>query len=242
MCRAFALWAAALGGLWAAAFAAEPGRPWRLWYLFRRAHMQPGTREGLPPEQAAAACIATARQLEGRGHRREAILLYERARRLDPAQKHVCRSLAVLYDLEGAHAEAWREYQRALEYWPKDPDLWNDVGYYHDLRQNLAAAEECYRKALKLDPAHARARVNLGALAARQGRWAEAYDLFAAALGPAAAHANVGLIMAQSGHKAQASFALRQALSIDPTLAPAAAMLEHIERHQASLLPAPQQR
>lgn len=218
---------------------AEPSRAWRPWHLFQRSRAPSAPTHELPPKQAAAACAAAAKQLEQRGHRREAILLYERARSLDASQAQVCRSLAVLYDLEGAHAEAWREYQRALKLWPRDPDLWNDVGYYHDLRQNLVEAERCYRKALALAPSHPRAAVNLGTLAARQGRWAEAYDLFAGVLGPAAAHANVGLVMAREGHTADATVALRRALALDPTLTPAAAMLQHIER-QASFASTPQ--
>lgn len=230
MARAASSLAGVLGGLIAImAMAAEPAATWRPWRIFQRGRPHPASSQELPPRQAAAACIATARQLEQRGHRREAILLYERARQLDPSQQQVCRSLAVLYDLEGAHAEAWREYQRALQRWPRDADLWNDIGYYHDLRHNPTEAERCYRQALRLAPAHSRAAVSLATLLARQGRWAEAYDLFARAVGPAAAHANVGLIMAREGHASQAVMALQRALALDPTLSQAAAMLEHLE-------------
>ena len=59
----------------------------------------------LPPAEAAKACISTADEMAKGGYRKEAILLYERARQLDPGQKHVCRYLAVLYDEEGDDAK-----------------------------------------------------------------------------------------------------------------------------------------
>src|SRR5579872_2946155 len=72
-----------------------------------------GTTE-LPPTQAAKACLATAATLEDRGHDREAILEYERARKSDPQLPGVARHLAVLYARQGHAEHARTEFQLAL--------------------------------------------------------------------------------------------------------------------------------
>jgi len=54
--------------------------------------------------------------LAARGHRREAILLFERARGLDPRLTEVCRPLAVLYDRQGDAGETWGGIGHALNH------------------------------------------------------------------------------------------------------------------------------
>jgi Flp pilus assembly protein TadD len=196
-------------------------------------------RDELPPQQGAQACLATARELESRGYRREAILLYVRARSLDPSLSELCRRLAVLYDLEGAHTEAWNEYQRALELSPDDADLLNDVGYFHYQRGDLAAAERWLLKALQKDPEHDRAATNLGLVLGHQGRYQESFEVFAQVVGPAAAHSNVGMILAKHGRRDEAIRALRQAVTLDPSLRPAFAMLAYLENPDAGQPPQP---
>lgn len=58
----------------------------------------------------------------------------------------------------------------------------------HHRAGDLAAAEECCRRVLQLDPRHAKANHNLGALCAQQGRIAEALPFFIAALEADPAH------------------------------------------------------
>src|SRR5205823_1712687 len=68
----------------------------------------------LPPKEAAKACLATAEELQQQGCDREAALLFERARQLDPKQTRICRNLAMLYDRQGDFAKALVEYEKAL--------------------------------------------------------------------------------------------------------------------------------
>ncbi|HYM82315.1 MAG TPA: tetratricopeptide repeat protein [Candidatus Limnocylindria bacterium] len=50
----------------------------------------------------------------------------------------------------------------------------NDLGVAYERAGKIALAEREYRKALRLESSFARARVNLGNLAAAAGRWPEA--------------------------------------------------------------------
>lgn len=58
----------------------------------------------------------------------------------------------------------------------------NDLGVAYETQGDARLAEREYRRALRLDSRMARARVNLGNLSARAGRWAEAERLYRRAL------------------------------------------------------------
>jgi Tfp pilus assembly protein PilF len=172
----------------------------------------------LSPAETAKACIATAETLESQGHNREAVLLYEKARRLDAGAIDYSRRLAALYDRLDDGPSALREYQAALRISPRDPDLLNDFGYHHMKQGSLTQSEQLYRDALKLQPEHQHVRMNLAVNLAKQGRQAESYELFASVVGPAAAHYNLGVVLAKEGRSSDARHALSQALAMNPQL------------------------
>ena len=58
----------------------------------------------------------------------------------------------------------------------------NDLGYYYETGGYPDLAKREYQNALKLDPHLTRARVNLGNLEARAGRWGTAEDHYRRAL------------------------------------------------------------
>jgi Tfp pilus assembly protein PilF len=184
----------------------------------------------LPPKQGAEACIATAQQLQANGHGKEAITLYERARKLDPRNRQISRYLAVLYDQEGNDSRAMAEYHKALDLTPHDADLLNDVGYYYFRRHEWGQAEDYFRKAIAQTPEHERALVNLGLALGEQERYQESFDTFSKVLGPAAAHSNVGVILAAHQHRAEAIAAFRKALAIKTDMPQARAFLAHLEK------------
>ena len=184
----------------------------------------------LSPRQAADACIATAQELEGAGHHREATALYERARRHDPNATDYARRLAVLYELQGDANRARTEYRKALAEDPTNADLLNDFGYFHFGQGDLPQAESHLRHAVELSPGNDRAWTNLGIVLAHQSRYDEAYDAFARTVGPAGAHSNIGAIMAKQGKTDQAQHAFRQALSLNPNLKQPQAFLAYFSR------------
>lgn len=190
---------------------------------------QPASKEKeLKPAEAAHACIVTADELAQHGHRREAILLYERARNIDPTA-HVSRYLAVLYDQEGL-PQALTEYNRAVTAAPHDANLMNDLGYYYYQRGDLAKAEKWLQAAVERAPDHERAWVNLGMTLGELRRYRESFAAFSRVVGPGAAHSNLGMILARHGQNAQAREEFLQALSLDPDLEQPRAVLAFLEQ------------
>jgi Tfp pilus assembly protein PilF len=185
----------------------------------------------LPPKQAAIACQATAEQLVEHGHLDAAIGLFERARQLDAKRAKVARELAVLYDQAGADARALAEYQRALKETPKDPNLLNDLGYFYLSRGDASQAEKWFRAVLNRVPDHAIATGNLALALAEQGRYDEAYELFAQVTSPAAAHSNIGVIRLRHGDIEGAKQSLGRALDLDRQIQPAKATLAYLAEH-----------
>lgn len=180
----------------------------------------------MKPGDAAHLCIVTADELAQNGHRREAILLYERARSLDPAAP-VSRYLAVLYDQEGM-PQALAEYNRAIAAAPHDAKLMNDLGWYYYMRGDLTKAEKWLKAAIERAPQDDRVWVNLGMVLGEQRRYRESFNAFSRAVGPGAAHSNLGMILARHGELTQAQHELQQALSLEPELAQPRALLAYL--------------
>jgi Tfp pilus assembly protein PilF len=189
-------------------------------------------RGELPPKEAARACVVAAEELQNSGHTQQAIALYEKARKNDPSLKSVSHHLAVLYDAQGDSTRSLAEYNKALEFEPKNANLLSDLGYYYYERENFDEAERSLRKALAIDPNHQKALTNLGLVLAGQGRFAESFEFFSKASGPAAAHSNIGVLMAKQGHYDQAKQEFHQALVSDPTLQQPKAFLAYLDKPQ----------
>jgi Tfp pilus assembly protein PilF len=182
----------------------------------------------LPKAQTMQVCLTTAEQLAIQGHAREAALLYERARGIDPNAINYSRRLAGLYDLQGDLPKAATEFQAALATSPDDADLLNDFACFLDRQGKHAEAEQHLQHALQAAPQHQRALTNLGIVLAHQNRYQESFDAFAAAVGPAAAHSNVGMLLARQGKTEDAKAAFSTSLRIDPDLAQAQAGAEYV--------------
>lgn len=198
---------------------------------------QPTTKsDELPDREAARACLVTAQELQSRGHNREAIILFERARQLDPKLPGVARSLGALYDREGDRNRALNEYRAAMQQSAVEPDLLNDIGFHYFQLRDWPQAEQWFRKALAEQPEHERATINLGMSLAWQGKFQPAYETFARAVGPAAAHSNVGVIMAQQGRLNEARQAFENAVALQPDLKQANAFLAYLNSPQSAAL------
>jgi len=183
----------------------------------------------LPPEKAARTCLAAAQLLEQKGHEKEAVLEYQRAREKDPRLPGVAWRLAVLYDRQGDAERARGEYQAALQEQPRDPDLLNDVGCFHYHRGEGAEAEKYLRQALALSPDHKRAWGNLGKVLALEGKYEQSCEAFGHVVRPAQAAMNVGILLAKEGKVAEARQVLHEALRLEPDLKAARAVLQGLD-------------
>jgi len=177
---------------------------------------------------------------ERQGKIDEAIRLYEQARTLNAETDPLGRHLAMLYDQQGDDSRAWTEYERALARTPDDVDLQNDVGMYHLRRSRHAAAEVCFRRALQLQPRHARARNNLGISLAMQGSLPESFAAFSEVSGPAAAYSNLGVILIRQGKTDMARDHFRRSLEEDPSLIQATTLLAQLDRAPPAITASPE--
>ena len=193
----------------------------------------------LPDRESARVCLRTAQEYEKNRQAAEAARLFEKARELDPkGGREAGRRLAVLYDTLGEVGRADAEYDRLLADAPKDADLLNDAGYGRYSRGDWAAAAGLFQRAVKADPGHKRARVNLGLALAQQGKKAEALAAFGAAVRPADAHSNLGFVLAARGDRAGAAAEYREALALDPGHKLARAALEKLDAPPTAARPA----
>ncbi len=120
--------------------------------------------------------------------------------------------------------EAFRLLREALPSHSADPDLLTRLGWLHQQRGQTARAVELYQVALKLDPHRTVAKVNLGAMVARQGRLEDAIRLWESALleNPGLTEPALNLVAAwrAQGEEAKARAALQRLLRYDPDQGP----------------------
>lgn len=166
----------------------------------------------------AEACRLTAIELAAHEKDEHAIAQFEQARKLDPDMEGIAHPLAVLYDRQGRLDAAQREYEHALKESSRDADIHNDYGYFLYSRGDQDAARTHLERALKLNNEHPKVRINLAMVEATQGKYDAAFQLFEEALGPAAAHHNIGLLKMRAGRQAEGLASLKQASVIDPSL------------------------
>ena len=191
--------------------------------------------EELPPKEAAAACITTAESMTQQGHFREAAALYEKARTLAPSSIDFSRRLAALYDLEGEPSKAKVEFEKALKKSPNDADLANDYGCFQMKMGQTKEAIGSLERALVLNPKNERAKVNLARALASENRTHEAFELFAQVSGEAAAHHNMGVILAKQGRNEEATRAFHEATRLDPSLSQPKAFLAVLESNRNTI-------
>lgn len=196
---------------------------------------KPAVPDELPPKESARLCLATAEEMQKKGHADQAIFLYEKAREGDPTLPKVAHHLALLYDAQGNGARALEEYRKALAATPKDPDLLNDFGYYNYRRGNLPEAERWYRQALTAAPHHEAATTNLAVVLGHQHRYDESIKLFTKVVGPAAAQSNVGVLAVEQGDYDVARKAFLEAQRLDGTLKQPKAFLAYLDNRQSTL-------
>jgi len=171
------------------------------------------------PEQKADVQMAVARSLENQGQTDQAIKVYLEVLKKDSRRVDACHRLALLYDKKGDGETARRYYQIALKTDAKNADLLCDFAYSCYLRKQWTEAEAGLRRAIALDPDHARAHNNLGLLLARTNRPSDALREFAkAGCSEAAARSNLAFALSLEGQLQEAEKQFELALAADPNL------------------------
>ena len=169
-------------------------------------------------QQSADIQIALGRTMEEEGKPEEARPSYLAALKKDPSRADAELRLAVLDDRKGDQAGADKHFARALKLQPKNPEILCDRGYSLYLRRQWADAETSLKKALAIDPTHARSHMNLALVLARGGNSQDALKEFArAGCDPADARANLGLVLAMEGRLEEAKREYSAALAAKPS-------------------------
>ncbi len=183
----------------------------------------------LPPAESARACQVVAEKLAVQGHIDQAIDELLKARAFDPSAD-VSPVLARLYARKGDDRLTLDEFARALKEHPKDPDLWNDLGYYHYQRGNWDEAEKNYRKVVELNDKHPRGWTNLGLTLGQKGQYPEALAAFEKSSRPADARCNLAFVLCTQGKIDQAKELYHEALKLDPSSKLARTSLARLDR------------
>ncbi len=178
-----------------------------------------GAAKRLSAKERADVQFTLARSMEGQkdlGPAREA---YLEVLRNDPRRADAHARLAMLLDQEGDAKGADRHFSQAVRYAPKNPDVLCDQGYYLYLHRRWGDAESSLRKALKVDPRHARSHNNLGLVLARRGEESAALAEFGrAGCDEADSRANLALALAEEGRFEDAKASYAVALAAKPGL------------------------
>lgn len=140
------------------------------------------------------------------------------------------RKLAVVLDRLGRFAESDAHYKAALKLAPDDPKVWNNAGYSQYVQGRWEEAERALKTAAKLAPGDAKVATNLGLTLAARGKSDEALAVLSKAVGPAAAHADIGYVLAATGRRSEAIGHYRTALSLQPGLPAAQAALMQLAK------------
>jgi Flp pilus assembly protein TadD len=184
----------------------------------------------LPTAPAAAACCAVGENEEKNHNAAAALLQYERAEQLDPANISAARRLAVLYDDKCDFAKADVEYKKVTQARPHDAELLADWGYSYYLRNDWNAAVRKLQHALELDPKNARARCNLGMALGALDRYDQALEAFhVAGLSDAECHTDLAFVYLAKGKMTEARREVEFARVKDPFCAKANELLAKLD-------------
>ena len=129
------------------------------------------------------------------------------------------RRLADMKLSKGQYEVAIREYWRSLELYPDDAETYFGLAEAYRRKGLYGDAEAQLRKALRLDPSHHEARLNLGAVLLQQERWAESIAVNQVLVDdpmfirPSRALVNIGWGHYQLGDLSSAKAAFVEALS-----------------------------
>src|SRR5262249_15174823 len=125
----------------------------------------------------------------------------------------------VLYEL-GDYERAMPVFGRGLTLQPRHEKLWYNTGLAHLSRQHFEDAMIAFKKAIEINPGHARSKFQLALLLCAGRELEESADLYAQSLTSirerAAVYLNAGFVRMMEGRNDKAIGLSRKALSIDP--------------------------
>lgn len=159
----------------------------------------------------------------------EAEAQYKKALDIDGNHLPALVGYAHLEDRRSHLESATRLYQKAAKKYPKEASVHNDLGLCYHRRGMLNDATKSLRRAVELKGDNKLYRNNLAAVYVEQGKRKEALEQLIAAHGEAAAHYNLGYLLAQKHDNATTLDHFRTAAAKDPSLVAAQQWIAKIQ-------------
>jgi len=153
-----------------------------------------------------------------------ACLMYRQEKKSKKQTAATYYELGVGYLSEENYQAAFVQLRKAQALNAHDARIYNALGLVHFYTKRYQKAEEAYRKALSVKSDYSEARMNLGALFAKEDRCPDAVEQFQKVLEdpfyetPALALHNIGLCRQLMGQPNEAETSLKDALALDPLL------------------------
>ncbi|MFH1665095.1 MAG: tetratricopeptide repeat protein [Candidatus Omnitrophota bacterium] len=181
------------------------------------------TQKNSPLQAVASYNLANA--LVDAGETDKALLLLEKAARLDPTQTRIYNNLGVEYMARGETAKAVAMFTKSAELNPMNVDALNNLGDAYQKSGKPMEAITAYKKAIKAAPDNPSVYINLGAAYGALGQINRAADLINKSLkfdpyNPNAYY-NLGKVYGLMGKKDEAIKAYNKAITLDPDYAEA---------------------
>jgi tetratricopeptide (TPR) repeat protein len=177
--------------------------------------------------------VAIAQLHEQSNKMAEAELEYQLALKEKPDFLPALLAYAHLQDQLGKPKEAIELYQRAVQAYPQQASVHNNLGLCYARQNRLDDALAALGRAVQLDAKNPLYRNNIAAVLVDQGRVNEAFAHLRAAHGDAAAYYNLGYLLNKKGQPQAALQHFRLALQADPSMDAARRWVLHLQQAQA---------
>jgi Flp pilus assembly protein TadD len=111
--------------------------------------------------------------LKRQGRAKEALDALKVSSLINPMNAVTWQALAEIYlnspDRSAVAAEAAGLFEEAVRAFPRDPMMWNTLGYFRTLLRDYSGARDAYAKGLKIDPASRMLAENLAGVVRQMG-------------------------------------------------------------------------
>ena len=172
-----------------------------------------------PSDSAAAqpnAFLQRARELISAGDLDGAIAELSTLASLNSSDAEVHNLLGIAFEGKGLRNKALQSFQAAVRLDEDNAQYLNNYGFLLYRNGDLETATKHLRRAAKLTPRDSRIWNNLGLTLAQRGKFNDAYESFAQAVGPFHGHVNIALQLQQQGYAKEAIKHLEKAQALRP--------------------------
>jgi Flp pilus assembly protein TadD len=190
-------------------------------------------RKPAKDEKAAPVVVSTpyaehfwkAKELMNAGDLNGAITELTRAASIDPKSAEVKNLLGIAYEGKGLRQRALESFKAAVEADKQNVEYLNNYGFLLYQNHDYDDATKYLKRAAKLAPNDPRIWNNLGLAQCRRGKFDDAYQSFARAVGEFNGHVNVASQLMAQGQAKEAIKHLEKAQAMQPNSADVLAKL-----------------